>query len=76
MPMSMMYAPYAVHAGDSGVFSSSARSIPHCALNATCISRSLTMARTVSAAAAKSAYADDLATSRLRVVYVIRSRVR
>ena len=65
MPMSMMYAPYAVHAGDYGVFSNSARSMPHCALDATCISRSRTMVRTISAAAAKSAYADDLATSML-----------
>jgi hypothetical protein len=60
-----MYAPYAVHAGDSGVHSSSARSTPHCALNATCILLSFAIASTVSAAATKSAYAEDLAAKRL-----------
>lgn len=64
-PTSMMYAPYAVHADDSGVLSSSTRSTPHCAQNDTCILCSLTTARTVSAAAAKSEYSADLAARRL-----------
>jgi hypothetical protein len=61
----MMYAPYAVHAGDSGVLSNSARSTPHWAQYEMCILCSLTTARTVSAAAENSAYIEDLATRRL-----------
>src|SRR6266851_10139067 len=64
-PMSIIYAPYAVQAVDSGVLSSSAMSTPHCALKETCILRSSTIARIVSAVADKSEYAADLAARRL-----------
>jgi len=64
--MSIIYAPYAVQAVDSGVLSSSAMSTPHCALKETCILRSSTMVRIVFAVADKSEYAADLAARRLR----------
>ena len=60
-----MYAPHAVHAGDSGVLSSSARSTSHWAQYEMCMLFSFTVERTISAAAENSAYADDLATRRL-----------
>ena len=63
--MSIIYAPYAAQAGDSGVLSNSAMSTPHCALKETYVLRSSTIARIVFAKADKSEYAVDLATRRL-----------
>ena len=64
--MSIIYAPYAVQAGDSGVLSSSAMSMPHCVLKEMCILCSSTITRIIFAVADKSEYAADLAARRLQ----------